>query len=759
MALIYREQRAATFTINNVQPGDMGTYDVMISGMSGYYCSSALSAPAVLTVNLPGEITLSSAQGTDNQILCRNTALTNITYQVGGGATGVAISPASLPSGLTSSYNSGVFTISGTPSVAGTFNYTVTTTGSVCGNPSLTGSITVQDDGTITLASGNENPTRCLDTELTDIVYTIGGNATGASITTGSLPPGVSGGFSGGSFRISGTPTSSGTYNYTVTTSGSTCVNPYRSGTITVTAEATLINTSGAPSQAVCNTSPIATIRFTMGGTATGITFSGNLPAGVTGNYNAGVYTISGTPNESGTFSYTVTASGPCNSPSISGTITVIPRSQAGTVTPSIQVLCQDGTPQTLTVNGVTGTVTRWQISTTSGATWQDIPGSSGSTYTPSTNLNAMYRAVVQDANGICPPVYSASAMVSFIPPDPPIVTVQPDNEICLGETVTMTASNNILYGPYMDGSFNQANPPGWCVNNCSTIFPAQADNRVSNVWSETNGPKDFFGIIYDTWDNTKFAIVNGDLSSTLETPVFSLVGLTTAQLTWRQALRLQSGASATIELSLDGGNTYNIVLAQWTGPANVGTTAPLSPATPISLSQYLTQSNLMIRFSFTGVGSSVWAIEDVMIPQGPNPEIIYTWWPTTNMTPSNGIGQTVTVQPDGTTTYTVNASYNGCVLGTSAPTTITVHPLPVCSITGNTTMVCPSSVNTYDAPTGMASYLWTISGGGTITAGGNTQQVTVTAGATCNSSFTLNTDNNRRLRMYQHLQSDHTSQ
>jgi len=85
-------------------------------------------------------INLNSALGTDAQSICINTPITDITYAVGGSATGATVSV--LPAGLTGVYNSGVFTISGTPTVSGTFNYTVTLTGG-CGSGTAAGTITV----------------------------------------------------------------------------------------------------------------------------------------------------------------------------------------------------------------------------------------------------------------------------------------------------------------------------------------------------------------------------------------------------------------------------------------------------------------------------------------------------------------------------------------------------------------------------------------------------------------------------------------
>jgi hypothetical protein len=91
-------------------------------------------------------ITLTSAPGTDNQTVCVNTAITPITYSTTG-ATGATFSD--LPAGVTGTFSGGYITISGTPTVAGTFNYTVTLTGG-CGNVTATGTIIVRPNNTIT---------------------------------------------------------------------------------------------------------------------------------------------------------------------------------------------------------------------------------------------------------------------------------------------------------------------------------------------------------------------------------------------------------------------------------------------------------------------------------------------------------------------------------------------------------------------------------------------------------------------------------
>lgn len=98
--------------------------------------------------------TLSSSVGTNNQTLCQNTSITNITYNTKG-TTGATFS--SLPTGVSGSWNSNVVTITGTPSVSGTFNYVVTLTGG-CGSVTSNGTITVNPTVvTISSITGNSN--------------------------------------------------------------------------------------------------------------------------------------------------------------------------------------------------------------------------------------------------------------------------------------------------------------------------------------------------------------------------------------------------------------------------------------------------------------------------------------------------------------------------------------------------------------------------------------------------------------------------
>ena len=278
-------------------------YNIPLTGGCG-----SVSATGTITVNPYNTI----AAGV-NRTTCINTPITNISLATTG-ATGATFS--GLPAGVTGSWSANTVTISGTPTVSGTFNYTVTMTGGCTGGTNTaTGTITVDPYNTI---AAGVNRTTCINTAITSISLATMG-ATGATFS--GLPAGVTGSWSANVATISGTPTASGTFNYTVTmTGGCTGGTNTATGTITVNPYNTI---AAGENRTTCINTPITSISLATTG-ATGATFSG-LPTGVTGSWLANTVTISGTPTVSGTFNYTVTMTGGCTggTNTATGTITV----------------------------------------------------------------------------------------------------------------------------------------------------------------------------------------------------------------------------------------------------------------------------------------------------------------------------------------------------------------------------------------------------------------------------------------------------
>lgn len=125
-------------------------------------------------------IVLASGSGAKDQEVVNTSTLSTITYNTTG-ATGATVT--GLPTGVSASFSSNTITISGTPTQAGTFNYSVDLTGG-CGTVSSTGTITVHPLNTIALSSaeGTNNQELEINTALTSIVYDVVG-ATGADVS------------------------------------------------------------------------------------------------------------------------------------------------------------------------------------------------------------------------------------------------------------------------------------------------------------------------------------------------------------------------------------------------------------------------------------------------------------------------------------------------------------------------------------------------------------------------------------------------
>ena len=132
---------SANQTTLSVSPSSTTTYSISSLNDNNCGATSGISGSATVVVNPTNTIALSSAAGSNAQSLCINNAITSITYSTTG-ATGATVS--GLPTGVTGSWAANVFTISGTPSQSGTFNYTVTMTGGCTGGTNTaSGSIVV----------------------------------------------------------------------------------------------------------------------------------------------------------------------------------------------------------------------------------------------------------------------------------------------------------------------------------------------------------------------------------------------------------------------------------------------------------------------------------------------------------------------------------------------------------------------------------------------------------------------------------------
>ncbi len=224
-----------------------------------------------------------------------------ITPTGGTGPYVCVVSAGTLPAGITLSNN----TLSGIPTAAGSYTFTITCTDANGVQGSRTYSMTV-DAGQVLVLGPASLPNATNGTAYTQSVVATGGTGTGYVYTldAGALPTGLTMSAAG---AITGTPTVAGTYTFTVRAVDSAGNFQTKSYTLVVAPGAVLalgpVSLPKAVNGGVYTQSVVAT-----GGTGTGYVYSltsGALPTGLTLSA-AGL--VTGTPTAAGTFTFEVRA-------------------------------------------------------------------------------------------------------------------------------------------------------------------------------------------------------------------------------------------------------------------------------------------------------------------------------------------------------------------------------------------------------------------------------------------------------------------
>lgn len=204
-------------------PTQSGTFNYTIY-TSNPCTSEVLTGTMVIN---PSSVSVSAASATPT--VCSGTTITPITHTLTG--TGTVGTATGLPTGITASNTGNTITISGTSTIAGTYNYSIPISGS-CGTIHATGTITVISQNTVSAEPASV--TNCVNNAMTPIVRTTGG-ATGIGAATG-LPAGVSASWNANTLTIDGTPTSTGTFNYSIPLTGG-CGNVNATGSFVISPE------------------------------------------------------------------------------------------------------------------------------------------------------------------------------------------------------------------------------------------------------------------------------------------------------------------------------------------------------------------------------------------------------------------------------------------------------------------------------------------------------------------------------------------
>jgi uncharacterized protein with beta-barrel porin domain len=207
-----------------------------------------------------------------------------------------------LPAGLSFSGN----TISGTPTVPGSYPITVTATDTVLTGVGAPFSIAQNYTIDVPAPTITVNPATLPNTTAglaygQTLTATGGAAPYGFAVTAGSLPNGLT--LSSGG-ALNGTPNTSGTFNFTVTATDSFGQTGSRAYTVTVAVPTITLTPATLPG-GTAGTAYSQTLTIAGGIAPYIVTQTGALPAGIT--FNAATRTFSGTPTQSGSFPISVT--------------------------------------------------------------------------------------------------------------------------------------------------------------------------------------------------------------------------------------------------------------------------------------------------------------------------------------------------------------------------------------------------------------------------------------------------------------------
>jgi hypothetical protein len=428
-----------TFTVTDQTPPTPQTATKTLQLIIG-------DAPPTLTIATPNP-------------LPPGTVLQSYTFTLtASGGTGTQtwdLASGSLPIGLNLSSNGA---ITGTPTTAGTFSRTFRIRDS--GNPQQSAQKLLSI--TINLPAAPNITTTTLPAGTFTVAYNQTVSVTGGigtlvwGVTSGGLPPGLNLNPSNG--NISGTPTSSGSFNFTLRVTDS--IPQFDDQNLTITIDSPTppsITTSSLPTGTV--NQPYANTQLTATGGAQPYSWSVNpaLPNGLTLNPSSGV--ISGTPlsGSNGNFAHEFTV-----------TDSTIPINQQGKRTLSLTIIA-NGTPVAITTaslpNGTVGQSYTAPLLTASGGTspyqWSLNRGSTlpqglvlsadgEITGTPTTSDTTSTTFRVQDST--IPNQQSATKAISITisaGPSPLKITTNslPDGKRNQGYAATLAASGGIV--PY----------------------------------------------------------------------------------------------------------------------------------------------------------------------------------------------------------------------------------------------------------------------------------------------------------------------
>ncbi len=566
--------------------------------------------------------------------------------------------------------------------------------------------------------------------------YSVSFSATGGtpaytwSLTSGSLPAGMS--LAANTGTISGTPTASGTYIFTVTVTDTSSPVQTQSATVTVTIAPAPV--SALPLTIFTSTLASGTdgVAYSQSLLATGGTpaytwsiTSGSLPVGLT--LAAGTGVITGTPTATGIFGFTATvtdSSNPAQTKSVPLSITIAPTQL--TITTSALASGTESVAYSQTLHAAGGTPAYgWSI--TSGTLPAGLTLAAGAgviSGMPTASGTFGFTATVTDSSN---PAQTKSVPLS--------ITIT-STQLSITTSTLATGTDGVAYSQNLQAT---GGTPAYTWSVTSGSLPAgltlTAGNGVISGTPTASGTFAFTATVTDSSNpaQTKSVPLSITIASTQLTITTSVVTSGTESAAYSQTLHATGGTPSYTWTITSGSLPAGLTLAAGTGvisgtPTSSGTFAFTATVTDsgnptqtksVPLSITIASTQLTITTSTVASGTDGSAYSQTLHASGGAPT--YTWSITSGSLPAGLTIVAGTGLISGTPTASGTFSFTASVTDSSNPVQSTSVTLSLI-IASNQLTITTSSLTaategatysqTLHATGGTPAYTWSVTNG-----------------------------------------------
>ncbi|RYE21797.1 MAG: hypothetical protein EOP51_14745, partial [Sphingobacteriales bacterium] len=596
-----------------------------------------------------------------------------------------------LPAGL--AFNATTRQITGTPTQSGNYNITISVTDAA--NTTVSQTYALKVGGVLSL------PTAALPNGTVGTAYPpqtlpqVSGGTAPYTYSVAGLPPGLA--FNSTTRVISGTPTTGGPYNITMTATDN-------AGLSTSTDYALQVNV-GAPAVAAIAACSGTSSVLPVTNTINGVTYrwygsTGNTPIFTGPTFNTPVLTAT-------TTYYVEAVSGTAVSSRTAVTVTINPAPELATVTTNNAVISA-GQTTTLQATADAGNTIQWFAAATGGSAL-----ATGTSFTTPV-LNATTTYYVQTSN-------AAGCVSATRVPVTVTVSAGPANPNCNAAVAQQTAIDGLCLLCSIQGASNStdANLTNFTRINLAVGVGASGYQRLifANPGSATDS------IRLDLETPTGLA----DLSV--------LNGLTVRVMNGTTVVGTYPLNSALLNLQLLSGNRFTVTVP--TGAAfdrvEIRFSALVAALTNLNIyGAQVVYPNPVVASS----GLAVCSGSPSTLSAVANGGTTLTWFASANGGTALATGETFTTPSlTATTTYYIEVSKAGCANTQRVPVTVIVTPIPATPAVAAVNAICAGSAAsiTVNNPIAGVTYNWySAATGGTILGTGNTFTTpTLTADAT----------------------------